>query len=84
MTQDAKPIDATLRLNVISKDGSLLGTIACRVGLQTYYGPVTRFSAKSVWIRGKSGIETLFRKYDGRMPCVYQSHVPDAEVDWIN
>jgi hypothetical protein len=38
-----------LMLKVIDREGFVLGFIAARVGLKTYYGEVTRVSDKSVW-----------------------------------
>lgn len=79
VTTETVPV---LRLRVINKEGVVLGTIACRVGLRTYYGPVTRFTDKTVWTRGKSGVEQKFRKFDGNMPCVYKHCARAADVAW--
>ena len=72
-----------LRLHVIDKDGNVLGSIACRVGLKTYAGPITRHTDKTVWTLSRSGIELKHRKYDGNMPSVYKSNAPAAEVVWM-
>lgn len=72
----------TLRMHVIDRDGFVLGSVPCKVGLQTYAGKVTRHTDKTVWTMGKDGIEQMHRAYDGRLPSVYKSHAPAAEVQW--
>jgi hypothetical protein len=78
-SQPVKP----LMLNVIDREGIVLGFIPARVGLKTYSGEVTRISEKSVWCQGKSGAVQMYRESDGRLPCVYKSYAPKAEVTWI-
>ena len=61
---------------IITKDGTTLRKIEARVGLKTYSGIITRVSEKSIWVRGKDGVERCKREYDGRLPCIYQSYAP--------
>lgn len=71
-----------LMLKVINRDGFVLGLIPVRAGLQTYCGKVVRFTDKSIWCKGESGGEQIYRSFDGRLPCVYKSRAPKDEVIW--
>lgn len=79
VNETTKPV----KLKVIDREGFVLGFIDARVGLKTYSGEVTRVSDKSVWCKGSNGIVQMYREHDGRLPCVYKSYAPKAEVTWI-
>lgn len=70
------------RICVIDKDHNILGTTPARIGLRTYYGPITRFTDKTIWVQSRSGIESRHRVFDGRLPSVYKSRVAAKDVDW--
>lgn len=84
MSTEAKGAAAgsPIRLHVIDRDGFVLGSLVCKVGIRTRAGVITRMTGKTVWTQGKSGSEEKHRVYDGRLPSVYRSHVGTSEVRW--
>lgn len=60
----------------------MIGTLEAREGLYTTAGKITRVSDKSVWAAGKSGVEQMYRKHDGRLPSipVYRLSIADRKA----
>lgn len=68
-----------LKLHVINGQAVSIGRLEARKGLQTTYGEITRFTEKTVWTRGKSGVEMMHRAYDGRLPSILLHRLSKAD-----
>jgi hypothetical protein len=79
VTMTTQTADDAPNLWVITKDGVLVRKIKARIGLRTYAGVITRVSPASIWTKTDDNAEErLHRRYDGRLPSVYQSYAPKA------
>lgn len=67
-------------ITVIDRYGFFRGRVEARVGLETYSGPVTRWTAKgSFATMGSSGEERMWKK-GNHQPCVYQSKLKKSDT----
>ena len=66
-------------LNVVNKDGFVVGRVPARIGLMTQAGKISRFTEKTIWcVSRQTGVEWMYRKCDGPMPSVSRHFAGNA------
>lgn len=71
------------RIKVLRKDDVVIGTVAARIGLRTYYGKITKYTEKSIWVETKSKNVVMYRMMDNPPGVMISDLTKQDEPTWF-
>ncbi|MBB4861516.1 hypothetical protein HNP46_000327 [Pseudomonas nitritireducens] len=71
------------RIKVLRKDHVVIGTVAARIGLRTYYGKIIKYTEKSIWVETKSRNVVMYRVMDNPPGVMISALTKQDEPTWF-